>query len=264
MYREYYLLSIEDRPLSEFHNLLRPSGPFGLSCGLAAASLVLANLSYLLRRFMPWQLIPGRMQAWMTSHVITGILALLLAILHSAMAPRHTVGGHALWALVFLIGTGAVGRYFYSFIPRAANGRELALEELQSRIALESANWDRHGKGFSTRTLEEIRSLVAQGKWSGGFFWRLANLLTAQSKARRCIARLLAEGRSEGLSNDQLANLHALARQAFHISLLSAHYEDLRALLASWRFFHRWVALLLVLLAALHVVTSLRYGRLLP
>ena len=70
----------------------------------------------------------------MTSHVATGILAFLLATLHAAMAPRHTVGGHACGRSAFLLVTGAIGRYFYAYVPRAANGRELELDEVKTRL----------------------------------------------------------------------------------------------------------------------------------
>jgi hypothetical protein len=105
---------------------------------------------------------------------------------------------------------------------------------------------------------------VAAGRWTGGFFQRLIGLVKTQSKARDVLARLRVQGLREGLSPDQLENLQCLARQAYRTALLSAHYEDLRGLLASWRYFHRWVALLMVLLAAVHVAVALRYGRVVP
>jgi len=52
----------------------------------------------------------------------------------------------------------------------------------------------------------------------------------------------------------------ALARRAHREALAAAHYEDLRGLIASWRYFHRWVALLMVALVAVHVVTAIQYG----
>jgi len=37
-------------------------------------------------------------------------------------------------ALVVLLATGAVGRYFYAWVPRAANGHELALADVKARL----------------------------------------------------------------------------------------------------------------------------------
>ncbi|MCA9027204.1 MAG: hypothetical protein KDA86_18495 [Planctomycetaceae bacterium] len=55
-----------------------------------------------------------------------------------------------------------------------------------------------------------------------------------------------------------------MGTRAYRTSLTAAHYGDLRALLASWRYFHRWVALLMVLLAATHIVAAIRYSSILP
>jgi hypothetical protein len=38
------------------------------------------------------------------------------------------------------------------------------------------------------------------------------------------------------------------------------HHEELRSVLSSWRYFHRWIALLMVLLATIHIVTAVRFA----
>jgi thioredoxin reductase/ferredoxin len=263
MFGQYYWASHTRRPLMELHETLRPSSPFGLACGLVATMLIVANLSYLARRnWLDW--IPGSLSAWMTSHVVTGFLALLLVLVHAAMSPSQTVGGHAFAALGFLVVTGTIGRYFYSFVPRAANGKELALEELDSQIAADSAEWDRIGRGFGDEAKQAIHELVAMGRWKSGFMWRLVALLRTQSAVKATCRQLRERGRKRGLSGDQIDRLLVLAQQAYRTALAAAHYEDLRALLNSWRFFHRWVALLMVLLVVVHVWVALRYGSLFP
>ena len=66
----------------------------------------MVNLLYLIRRTPRYKVRLGSLQAWMTSHIATGILALLCTMLHAAMSPEDTVGGHAFWALAVLIVTG--------------------------------------------------------------------------------------------------------------------------------------------------------------
>jgi quinol-cytochrome oxidoreductase complex cytochrome b subunit len=43
---------------------------------------------------------------------------------------------------------------------------------------------------------------------------------------------------------------------------MAAHYEDLRAILGTWRYLHRWIALLMVVLLIVHVVHGFLYGAL--
>jgi len=258
--RDYYSLPLVQRIDSPWHSRLRPSGSIGLPLGIAATALIAFNLSYLVRRGEIFGLRAGSLQRWMTSHIVTGILALLTALLHGAMAPRETVGGHAFAALVFLVVTGAIGRYFYAFVPRAANGRELALEEVHARLASLSAEWDQGNREFGDRVRVAVQELTASGRWSGSFARRLLALLLSQRQLRATIERLQSEGREEGLPPDQLAELANLARRAHRASLMASHYEDLRALMASWRYFHRWAALFMVLIVVLHVFAALRFA----
>lgn len=260
VFADYYGASLPERVGLPHHGLLRPSGPVGLALGVGATAMILANLSYLARRSPAIPFTLGSLQKWMTAHVATGIGALLLALLHGAMAPRDTLGGHALWGLLFLVITGAIGRYFYSFVPRAANGRELALEDLQARLAALSSEWDSCRGDFAERVRLRIGEIVASGRWEGSFLRRLASLLSSQRKLRRVLTTLRLDARAEGLAESQVAELAEVARRAHRCALMAAHYEELRALLASWRYFHRWVALLMVLLVAMHVVTGLRYA----
>ncbi len=259
-FRGYYTLPSHERIESSQHAWLRPSAGIGLVFGVIAAALILTNLAYLIRRHPKSKLQWGSLRAWMTSHVATGILSLVFALAHSAFDPRHTVGGHALILLAVLLSTGAIGRYFYAYVPRAANGRELALEEINSSLAGLSGEWDQGQRGFGERARLEVQKLVEESRWQSSFFARLGALLRSQSALRACLSRLAADARAEGLPKRQIAEMLELARRAHRASLMAAHYEDLRALLASWRYVHRWVALLMVLLVAWHVYSALRFA----
>ncbi|MCY2961930.1 MAG: NAD(P)-binding domain-containing protein [Planctomycetota bacterium] len=262
VHADYYMASNLDRPHHPDHARLGPTGSIGLTCGIAAAALVLANLSYLARRSARFEWIPGSLRAWMTSHVVTGIGALLLVLVHGAMAPRSTVGGHAAWAMAFLVLTGAIGRYLYSFVPRAANGRELELDEVRTQLTALSAEWDRGRGGYAESLRAEVERVVTEERWQGSLVNRIHALVTSQRAARKRIAALRASARAEGVATDHIERMSELARRAQYTALMASHYEDLRAILASWRWFHRWAALFMVLIAGWHVFLALRYAHL--
>jgi thioredoxin reductase len=257
---DYYGLDAHARARHGLDPWLRSSGRVGLPLGIGAACLVLANLAYLLRRSGRIGTRCGALSTWMTTHVVTGILALVTAILHAAMAPGHTVGGHALLGLCVLVTTGAIGRWFYSFVPRAANGRELALVEVQGRLAALAGEWDRANPEFATRVRGEIDRLIGGSAWRGSFLTRLGELLRARRRVRAVVLGLVRDARAAGLAEEHVAELRRLSTEAQRAALTAAHYEDVRGLLASWRYLHRWFALLMVLLLAAHVVTALRYA----
>jgi hypothetical protein len=107
-----------------------------------------------------------------------------------------------------------------------------------------------------------VDELVADVSGAASFFARLRALLGSQFALRRALAELVLEGRHAGVAHDELDAITHVARRAHRAALMAAHFADLRALLGSWRWFHRWIALLMVLLVVVHVVTALMYAQL--
>lgn len=262
-FQRYYSLAHDERAASSLHGLLRASGPVGLWFGIGTCVLVAWNLAYLLRRsprLGGW--LPGSLRTWMGAHVFTGLASALCVIMHAGFSYRPTVGGHAFLALTILVGTGCVGRYLYAFIPRAANGTEANLDDLRSQLAALSTEWDRDGRGFGTRVREQVDRLIADNRWRPGWLARIGGLIAGQYRLRRSLRQLRRSGRREGIPEREIRQVHMMARRAYQLTLLVTHYEEIRAALSSWRYFHRWVALLMVMLAAIHIATAARYASL--
>jgi hypothetical protein len=257
---DYYLLPAVEKPLHAKHQWLRPGRGLGLGLGVTACIMVVLNLLYVARRSPRVRFSWGAMRGWMTSHVATGVLALLCALLHAAMAPADTAGGHAFWALALLVVTGAVGRYFYAWVPRAANGRELELDEVKARLERVDSNVVTGERRFLAEARDEVLRLIEARQWRGNLLGRAIALLGVRLDLHRTVTRLTRSGRERGVGEAQIAETMTLARRAHRAALMAAHYEDLRALLATWRYVHRWAALLMVLLLIGHIVYAMSYG----
>lgn len=257
---DYYSLATELRPAHSKHAMLRPGEGWGLSFGVGCAGLILVNLAYLLRRSSKIRVNFGSLKSWMTVHVATGILAVLFALLHAAMSPRDTVGGHSLWMLAALLVTGAIGRYFYAYVPRAANGRELALEEIRVRARELPNTWMGAQQSFSESAREEILRLMDTSQWESSLWSRMWSLLGDQRALRRSLQTLKLKGLQQNVSITQIEETLQLIKDAHRESLAAAHYEDLRAVASAWRYLHRWGAILMVTLVTLHIAHALIYG----
>jgi len=258
-HRGYYALPDEARPLHPDHLRLRPASGLGLAFGVVAAALVVVNLLYVVRRAARGKWAIGTLQAWMSSHVATGVLAFLLALLHAAMSPKDSVGGHSFWAMALLLVTGAIGRYLYAWLPRAANGRELELSEAKAKLA-EAATKGADGGPFFERARREVVAAVDGRRWAPSLWRRFAALFGSQRDLRRTLRALREAGAREGLAPAEVRRALALARRAHGAALQLAHLEELRALLSGWRFLHRWVAAAMVLLVVIHVACALLFG----
>lgn len=259
-HHDYYLSDAAERATHVHHPRLRSGSGLGLAFGIGALSLIGLNLAYLLRRSPRRRPNFGSLKSWMTVHVATGVAAVLLAVLHSALAPRATAGGHASWLLVALLVTGAIGRYFYAWVPRAANGRELELDELRSEAHEIPTDWGDGEHAFGADARDAILELIQQRQWKTSFAGRALALCGADRAKRRALARLDALGTSAGVPRAELDRTLSLVRRAHRHALAAAHFEDLRAIASTWRYLHRWGAVLLVALVVLHVAHALVYG----
>ncbi len=259
-HNDYYGLAEHLRPAHPKHDLLAPAKGLGLGLGILACVLIVLNLLYLLRRSPRFPFRLGSLQRWMTGHVATGIGALLCALLHSGLSPKDTTAGHAFMALGFLLVTGSVGRYLYAYVPRAANGRELELHEVTASLGQLSEEWDQGHREFRQLVRTEIMGLIEQARWKGSFVGRALSLGLSKWRLRGLLRRLEARGVEMRVDGDHVQATLSLARSAHRSATMATHFEDLRALMGTWRYLHRWVAALMVLLVIAHVVFALYYG----
>ncbi len=262
---DYYLLPTELRPEHHKHQWLRPGLGFGLWLGVLGVGLILVNLAYLVRR-ASWGFRFGSLRTWMSTHVATGVLALLCALLHAGMSPRNTVGGHAFWALSVLLITGGLGRYFYAWVPRAANGRELELAEVKAGLrgdalsAPDVERWSGGQRRFREQAEQDVLALVDSKQWGASFPARALALVGVRRDLAAVLRGIEQRGRDEGVEAVQVDETLLLAKKGYRSALMAAHVEDLRGLLATWRYVHRWFTLLMLVLLTLHVVYALKYG----
>lgn len=254
----YYFQSSALRAGDPTHALLRPDRSLGLWFGLCASGAVLANLAYLLRRQQLFGVRFGQLATWMNMHVVTGVLAVLLAMLHAALSPRGTPGGYAFWGLFVLLVTGAVGRWFYAWLPRAANGRERKLDDL--RAELSAMRRQRADSAFVLAARSETVALMERRQWQGTWTGRVLALLGLQWDLWRTRKRIRSLAQQHGADVAELAHELHSARVAHGTAVAVAHLEDLRALLGAWRWLHRWLALLVVLLIFVHVIVAAMHG----
>jgi hypothetical protein len=153
-----------------------------------------------------------------------------------------------------------MGRYLYAFLPRANNGRELALDELQVELETMQGSWDGDHPAFREWVQGEVQGLVAAAQVSTTFTGRVGSLVQAPRNLWRLLRNLEQEGRNSGVPLSRIESLKRLARRSHRLTLATTWHEELRAVMASWRYLHRWVAVVLILVLVVHIVTALRYA----
>ncbi len=251
--RYYYLLPAAQRPLSELHARLRPSGSLGLIYGIIGLTLIILNLSYLVRSsLLHWDWL-GSLRSWMSMHVFTGITGALFVLLHSAFLLRNPMAALAAISLFIVVGSGIMGRYIYTHVPRSLQGRELELGELEK--AIKELHGELTRKGMEVA--EETGEAAAPHK-------TVLAALTAMISSDREEKLEFEELRLAVLASPQLAasaaGLLPLARRFVREKHWLASYNELRELMRSWRVFHRWFSIMMIIVAVLHVLVATNLG----
>jgi hypothetical protein len=255
--RDYYSLPRAERPFHIYHDLLRPSGRAGLSFGVFATALFVLNLGYLVRKRLINVRWLGSLRAWMFFHAVTGIIGGAVLALHAAFAPSSALGILALVALATTVVSGVIGRYIYAKVPRSLEGRELEIEQVRQRLQADRHQLEAIGVSAAWLHSPTLPEGIAHPRTMPA---RFMAVLRGDRQSRRDYRRL----RRAILASPELRvsarHLLPLARAFCRHQHWLARYHELRNLLASWRFFHRWLAIVMLAVVAFHIGVALRFG----
>ena len=255
----YYLLPAGQRPLDPFHEFLRPSGRGGLTFGILGTLLMVLNLGYLARKRLIEAAWLGSLRSWMAFHVFTGLLGSSLVVLHSAFLPRSALGILASLALFIVVVTGVLGRYIYAHTPRSIEGRELELGEIRQR--LEEYRRTLEARGMPHEFFQTAASPAAEPD-DRGLLATLAGLAAGDGQIRRDYRDLRRHIEGSPALKPLAREILPLAKRYCRERHWAARYGELRSLMGSWRFLHRWFAILMLIAAGFHIWVAVRLGHL--
>lgn len=257
--RDYYRLAPAERPFHAYHDLLRPSGRAGLAFGAVATALFVLNLGYLLRKRLINVRRLGPLRLWMSFHAATGIAGGALIVLHTAFAPSSALGVLALVALAVTIASGVVGRYIYAKVPRSLEGRELELGQVREQ--LHACRHQLEDIGVSADWLRPQSQPEGHGH-SGSILGRFAAVIAGDHRRRQDYRQLRRAILASPNLHASASHILPLARTFCRHQHWMMRYHELRNLLASWRFFHRWLAIVMLAVVAFHIGLAIRFGNL--
>jgi hypothetical protein len=225
------------------------SGFLGHSLGVIGFILMLmTEILYSLRKryqFARW----GKLQHWLSFHIITGITGPYLVLLHSSWKFNGLAGILMLFTIMIVV-SGFVGRYFYTALPRSAEGTVMEAEQV-------------------SRQIEIIEQDLANLKSSHPEIYQQAELHSEQKKIQPANPNLQSSHKEPG--SDQIGHnrpevfteLKELITRRGHLSRQLKNLDRSRRLLAIWHTFHVPLGAAMFLIAFIHVAATLYYATLL-
>jgi hypothetical protein len=234
------------------------SDPIGHVMGIVGMTMMLMTETlYTFRKRLRW-FQAGRLRAWLSFHIFTGIVGPTLVLMHSAFEFNGLAGLSMLFTLL-VVASGFVGRYLYTAIPRSRAGAELTLSEVTAQEVEVQQQIDRLTAQHSVRVDAVLRADAAhqsdtQQSTIGSVLirgWR-------DWQYRRDVNRQLRQlDRTERLAAKELTRVLRRRRELERqISTLQAAHR----LMSTWHTIHVPMGVTLFLSAFLHVIGTLYFG----
>lgn len=110
---------------------LSPKNGLGYVLGIVGGVMLLLQSLYAVRKRMPSLAFLGSVPAWFQWHILLGVIAPVVILIHCGFSLGATNSNIALFSMLLVAGSGIFGRHFYSKIHRGLNGRRSTLSDLQ-------------------------------------------------------------------------------------------------------------------------------------
>lgn len=260
----YYILPLDQRPYSDKHELLKPSGTIGLKLGILGTVLFFIIFLYALRKVIPWLGRWGTARHWMDFHVIAGVTAPIVIAFHASFKFQG-IAGFSFWIMVAVALSGVIGRYLYAQIPRSLSAAELSLNELQvnehelAEALLEQSicSQQQLEKALQTPSKDQIRRIGPLGAiltmlaLDLGRPFRVARLRRASSSTG---AKLLSIGGLFSTGNAELEQILRLVRKKAQLSKRMVFLDQTQRVFHLWHVIHRPFSYAFAILAVLHIL----------
>jgi hypothetical protein len=232
-----------------FSGVPAASGLLGHSIGILGFLLMLmTEILYSLRKrytFARW----GKLQHWLSFHIFTGLVGPYLVLLHSSWKFNGLAGVLMLMTVIIVI-SGFIGRYFYTAVPRSADGTLMEAEQLNVLIAQNQEQLERW-RGDFPELVMQVDDLFSEASTKGFAFAGKAGIRNRWRELER-------EASSE--SRQLISNLRLLWDRQLVLKRQLDSMAGARRMLAIWHTVHVPLGVALFTVAFIHILGALYYA----
>lgn len=255
---DYYGTAVEERPFTEMHELLSPTGVVGQGYGIIGTLMIVVGVAMYSTR-KRWGVLQrlGKLRAWLDVHIFLCTLGPFLVLLHTTFKFGGIVSV-AFWAMAVVVVSGIFGRYVYAHLPKTLNGIFLSRDVVEERrLALE----DRiRGMAESIPELAGLTSAVSVADAPRGFLPALALALRYDLKGRSNASRIRRSLPSAGLDTVTRTTVIDLVQRRRKLEQQILLMAPFRRLFHYWHVFHIPLAIVMSLILVVHVTVAILFG----
>ncbi len=255
----YYVTSQLERPYLDTHQNWRPSGLYGHGLGIIGSFFILLLLVYSIRKRVEILKNFGTLRIWLNYHIFFGIAGPLLIIFHTTFKFNGIVS-LSFWSMIAVAISGFIGRYIYIQIPRARDGVELNINEIES---LHNNLCDdlENKYGLTNSDLEKIEQL-AHSIGEHPSILKILLLMPIQSLTIRFKINKILRKSLDHIKVDKfhLKRLRKLMLQKATLSKRIAILDDIHRFFHYWHIIHKPFAYIMILVMILHTSVAVYMG----
>lgn len=200
----------------------------------------------------------GRMSSWLQFHIFTGLVGPYMVLLHSSWK-FNGLAGIVMLLTVIIVGSGFIGRYIYTSVPRNADGIEIENSEIERQIHFiehELQAWT-YSNPELFKELSKSLSLTSKKRGVIFMFGRSFVELSAKIKLWRVSRRM------DGNLRERTKALYDLTKRERNLRRQLASIALTRRFLGLWHAIHIPIGLALFTAAFIHIIAAVYYATLL-
>ena len=254
----YYALPKELRPSSPLYDLLRPGAGLGLAFGVLGTTLMLAMLSYTVRKAIGGFGFLGSPSWWLRFHIICGIMGPIFILHHAGFVQPKGLIAVGFWCMILVAASGSFGRYVFAQFPRAVSGLQVsyasareALAELRARVVEETRGALRPDKVATAVALARDLDAKASG---------ILGLLRVDAALRWRALKIRALLWQSGLPWSAQRSVARELKSQLRLKRNLEVAEVARRLFRYWHIFHAPLAQGMYLVVIAHVLQAILLG----
>jgi hypothetical protein len=252
----YYTTPVATRGYDQAHRLLRPSGPFGQTFGVAGTLLMLMPFVYMVRKRLAALRAAGNLKAWLEVHIFCGVFGPVLITYHTSFKFNGLVSV-AYWSMVIVMLSGIIGRYLYVRIPRTIRGHELTQSELEieARALLDELAWTT--SPVLMQRIEQFERIVVP---RAGSRVSIVGAFVGGIKVRRELRALTRASKRSGMAPEALHHTLGLIAERADLLRRLAYLEQTKRWFELWHVFHLPLVYVMFAIVVLHIGIALYLG----
>jgi hypothetical protein len=254
----YYLTDIDQRFFHQQNEVLKPSGFIGHGAGMLGSILMLVGVfGYMARKRFRSLSRLGFLKHWLEFHIFLCTLGPVLVLYHTTFKFGGLVAV-SFWSMVAVVVSGIVGRFIYLQIPRTIEGREMSLNELNTK----KANFYTHlqhqfpldNNFFSFLNKAFV---LEEELYEGSFF---SKVVQRGKFEKQLIRSIKSELKKRGFSKRDLKNTVRFIHAEIVLSRRIAWLSTMQNFLRYWHVAHLPFALIMLVIMIVHVAVAILFG----